>query len=150
MLIYTHRMIINAPLDKVAGFHKDTRVLKYLSPPPVITQFHNLEPLGENSIADFTMWLGPLPVRWIAVHTQVDVLYGFTDTQITGPFKSWVHRHSFHPIDESHTEVLDEIQAEPSSHWLWGSVSRFMWLNLPILFAHRERVTKAMLEEKAG
>ena len=150
MSIYKHRMIINAPLDKVADFHKNTRILKLLTPPPVIVQFHKLEPLGENSIADFTMWLGPMPVRWIARHSQVDALHGFTDTQITGPFKSWVHRHSFHPIDENHTEVVDEIQAEPSSHLLWGSVSRFMWLNLSILFAHRERVTKEMLEEKTG
>jgi len=147
MSIYTHRMIVNASLDKVAEFHNDSQALKRLTPPPVIVQFNNLEPLGENSIADFTMWLGPLPVHWTAEHTRVDAIYGFTDTQIHGPFKAWVHRHSFNPLDENHTEVLDEIQAEPGSHWLWGSVSRFMWLSLPVLFDHRERVTKAALEK---
>ena len=144
---FTHRIRVKAPLGKVAAFHHDTRALKRLTPPPVIVQLHEFEPLGENSRADFTLWMGPLPVRWNAVHSAVEPGRGFTDTQIKGPFKSWVHRHSFHPIDESHTEVLDEIQAEPGSHWLWGSVSRFMWLSLPVLFDHRERVTKAALEK---
>lgn len=92
------------------------------------------------------MWLGPLPVRWVAVHTQVDPDQGFTDTQERGPFQSWVHRHSFESIDEETIEVVDDIQAEPSSHLFWGLISRLMWLNLPYLFWYRAWATRRQLE----
>jgi ligand-binding SRPBCC domain-containing protein len=105
--------------------------LRLLTPPPVWVQFHKVEPLAENSVSDFTMWLGPLPVRWTAVHTQVTV-HGFVDTQQDGPFRVWQHRHSFQELGDGRIEVVDEINAEPGN-----LISRFMWLNLPILFAYR-------------
>lgn len=147
MPIYTYRFQVNAPLEKVAEFHQDTRALKLLTPPPVYMQLHSTEPLGENSKADFTLWLGPVPVHWLAVHSQVDPLRGFTDTQARGPFEHWVHRHSFAPVDAATTEITDIIDAEPGNHPFWGPVSRFMWSNLPMLFTHRERVTRRVLEK---
>lgn len=128
---YEHRFIVNAPLTAVSEFHRDSRALRLLTPPPVWVQFHNVEPLAEGSVADFTMWLGPLPVRWTAVHSQVTP-HGFSDSQKRGPFKRWTHRHSFRELGDGRTEVVDEIEAEPGN-----LISRFMWLTLPILFAYR-------------
>lgn len=143
MKSFSHRTRVRASISRVAAFHHDTRVLKQLSPPPVIVQLHEFEPLAENSRADFTLWLGPFPVRWVALHSAVEPLRGFTDTQIAGPFKSWVHRHSFEKIDEYTTDVVDEIQAEPG-----GFVSHFMWLNLPFMFAYRGWVTRRVCEKE--
>jgi hypothetical protein len=44
-----------------------------------------MEPLAEGSISDFTLWFGPLPIRWTARHSHIDPLHGFTDTQVRGP-----------------------------------------------------------------
>jgi ligand-binding SRPBCC domain-containing protein len=107
---------------------------------------HRVEPLAENSVADFTLWLGPLPVRWVAVHTNVDPLTGFTDRQESGPFASWVHQHSFEPRDEAETEVIDEIQAEFGRGFL-GMLSRLMWINLPFMFFYRGWVTRRSIEK---
>lgn len=140
---YQHRFTVNAPLTAVADFHRDTRALRDLSPPPMIVQFNDVAPLAEGSIADFTMWLGPLPVHWVAEHTQVDPLHGFVDTQKQGPFRAWRHQHQFRALDEQTTEVIDSIEAE------YGNlVSRFMWANLPILFAYRAWRTRRALEKK--
>lgn len=138
---YKHQFIVNAPLMVVADFHQDSRALRQLSPPPIWVQFHEVEPLGEGSVADFTMWLGPLPIRWTAVHTQVTP-HGFSDTQKRGPFKSWTHRHRFQELDNGRTEVIDEIEAEPGS-----LLSHFMWLNLPVLFAYRGWRTRWTLRQ---
>ena len=138
---YKHQFIVNAPLTAVSDFHQDSRALRQLSPPPMWVQFHEVEPLGEGSVADFTMWLGPLPIRWTAVHTQVSP-HGFTDTQERGPFKQWVHRHSFRDLGDGRTQVIDEIEAEPGN-----LLSRFMWLNLPVLFAYRGWQTRRTLRQ---
>ena len=50
---------LEAPLEAVAAFHQDTRVLKKLTPPPIFVQLHQVEPLGEGSRSTFTMWFGP-------------------------------------------------------------------------------------------
>ena len=96
--------------------------------------------MADGSISDFTMWLGPVPIRWVAVHSDVSDQQGFTDSQQSGPFGAWVHRHTFRAIDANTTEVVDEIQAEPGN-----LISRFMWLNLPILFAYRGWKTRRVL-----
>lgn len=139
---YEHSFLVKAPLAAVAGFHRDTRALKELSPPPLSVQFNNVEPLAEGSVADFTMRFGPVAIRWVAVHSEVTEQNGFVDTQKEGPFKRWRHRHSFRAVDEETTEVIDTVEAEYGN-----ALSRFMWLNLPLLFAYRARQTKKALEK---
>lgn len=145
---FRHRFHVRAPVQLVAQFHRDSRALKQLTPPPVFVQLHRADPLAENSITDFTMWLGPLPVRWVAVHTEVDPLRGFQDSQVRGPFARWEHRHSFLPLDETATEIIDEIQAEFAGGF-WGLIGRFMWFNLPVMFAYRGWVTRRALARAA-
>ncbi len=142
---YMHRFRVKASLERVAAFHHDSRALKQLTPPLVFVTFNDVQPLGEGSVSDFKLWLGPIPIRWVAVHSQVGPT-GFTDTQAEGPFKQWVHRHTFERIDITTTEVKDEIQAEPGTHPFWGLISRFMWLNLPIMFAFRAWRTRRALK----
>jgi ligand-binding SRPBCC domain-containing protein len=94
---------------------------------------------------DFTMWLGPLPLRWLARIEEVSPT-GFTDRQLRGPFQEWIHRHTFVPVDESTTAVLDEIELKLRSHLLWGLVGLGMWLSLPLLFAYRAWKTRRLIQ----
>ena len=137
---YRHTFQVKAPLDAVAEFHRSSAALRQLSPPPMIVQFHRMDPMGEGSVSDFTMWLGPIPIRWTAVHADVTTRHGFTDSQKRGPFRTWVHRHSFLEIDATTTEIVDEIEAEPGN-----LISRLMWLNVPMLFAFRGWKTRRVL-----
>lgn len=141
MNTYEHRFTVNAPLTAVSQFHRDSRALRQLTPPPMWVQFHTVEPMAEGSIADFTMWLGPLPVRWTAVHTDV-APHGFIDTQQKGPFQFWRHTHTFRALGDGRTEIIDKIEAEPGN-----LISRFMWLTLPILFAWRGWRTRRELSK---
>ena len=148
MPTYTAAFTVEVTIEAVAEFHRDTRALTQLTPPPLSVSFNELQPLGEGSIADFTLWFGPIPIHWVSSHSNVHPTQGFTDTQISGPFDHWVHQHNFVPIDDNTTEIRDQIQAIPGRGLKWGLVSRFMWLNLPILFAYRARRTKQAVEAK--
>lgn len=94
---------------------------------------------------EFTMWLGPLPLRWLARIEAVSP-EGFTDRQLKGPFAEWVHRHEFIVVDDHTTEVQDDINLRLRSHPVWWFVGLGMWLGLPLLFAYREWKTKRMLK----
>ncbi|GAB4280546.1 MAG: hypothetical protein Kow0080_33540 [Candidatus Promineifilaceae bacterium] len=138
---YIHKFTVDAPLTAVSQFHRDSRALRLLTPPPMWVQFHKVEPMAEGSTADFTMWLGPLPIRWTAVHTNVTP-YSFVDTQQKGPFQFWQHTHTFRTLANGRTEIIDKIEAEPGN-----LISRFMWLTLPILFAWRGWRTRRELSK---
>ncbi len=138
---------VNAPLSRVAEFHSSTQVLKLLTPSPMFVKFNHIEPLGEGSRSDFTLWFGPIPIRWVAVHSEVDLLKGFTDTQVEGPFQTWVHNHTFRRLPGEMTTIVDQIEGQPSNHILWGIISRVMWLTLPILFSYRARQTRKVVED---
>lgn len=146
MRMYTHRFTVDAALEQVAEFHHDTSALKQLTPPPVFVQLHDIEPLSEGSRSEFTMWLGPLPIRWVAIHSDVDPSHGFVDTQASGPYQYWRHRHTFQSLDQHTTEIIDEVQATPSRHPFWGLVSRMMWWSLPLLFSYRAYATRKAVE----
>lgn len=109
MPTFDYRFTVDAPLAAVSAFHEDTRVLKKLTPFPIVAQVHSFEPLAEGSRADFTLWFGPLPVRWQAVHSDVS-LNGFTDTQVSGPLKAWRHTHGFAALPDGRTEVREHIK----------------------------------------
>jgi ligand-binding SRPBCC domain-containing protein len=147
MSIFEHTALVHAPNEVVADFHRDSRVLQKLTPPPVVVQLHDGGPLAEGSRADFTLWFGPFPVRWIAVHSNVDRLRGFTDRQARGPFEHWEHVHSFVPDGDRATRVIDHIEFKHFSG-LRGLFTRlaFSPTSLRLLFAFRAWVTRRTLE----
>ena len=139
---FTHAFVVDAPLAAVAAFHRDTSALRQLTPPPIVARLHQFEPLGEGSEARFTLWFGPLPVHWHAVHRDVSPT-GFTDTQLHGPLKSWRHQHRFIPLNAGQTRVEDHITYEHDGGPR-GLLSRMLFnrLGLLYLFTARKILTR--------
>ena len=142
MPVFDYRFTVNAPVEAVSAFHFEPGILKALTPPLMFMQVHNFEPMGEGSVAEFTMWMGPVPVKWKAVHSDVS-RGSFTDKQESGPVKAWVHTHTFTAIDEAHTEVHEHIEFEHFGG-LRGAWSRLLFPNLGLLalFTIRKMITR--------
>lgn len=143
---YQHSFTVHAPLDAVRRFHSQSASMGAITPPPVIVRVHAAPAiLGEGDEMEFTLWLGPLPLRWRARIEQVTPI-SFVDRMVAGPFAAWVHRHSFVPVDASTTRVVDDVEVKPLRHWFWGPVGWGMKLSLPMLFAFRGWKTRRLLE----
>lgn len=142
MPIFDYAFTVDAPLEAVADFHRDTSALKILTPPPTIVQLHAIEPLAEGSTSRFTLWVGPLPLRWTAVHRDVSDR-GFTDVQAAGPAAKWEHTHSFVPLPDGRTEIREHIEYEHKSGPI-GLVTRILFAkpNLLGMFFYRSLVTR--------
>jgi ligand-binding SRPBCC domain-containing protein len=142
--------IVRASLEEVASFHADTSALKVLNPPFVIVQLHRVDPMAEGSISEFTLWMGPLPIRWRAIHSDVGPS-GFTDTLEDGVMASWRHTHSFEKIDERLTQIREHIEYEYLSDWRGlASGILFSRLGLMALFTYRKWATRRALEKEAA
>lgn len=143
---FNHTFIVSAHIDDVARFHGRSASMAAITPPPVLVHIHEAPQLLENGDRmDFTMWMGPLPIRWIAEIEKISD-NSFIDRQLEGPFASWEHRHTFEIVDNNLTAIHDEVTAEFSSHWFLGLLGRLMWLNMPVLFAYRAWKTKRILQ----
>ena len=148
MPIFDFVFTVQAPLQAVCDFHHGTDALKRLTPPPTIVQLQEIEPLTEGSVSRFTLWVGPLPLRWKAVHREVSE-YGFTDIQAEGPAKKWVHRHRFTPATQDTTEIHEHIEYE-HKRGFWGIVTRFLFArpNLYVMFTYRKFATRWHLRRR--
>ncbi|MBC1312915.1 cyclase [Trichormus variabilis PNB] len=109
MLHFQHTSVINAPPEVVWKFHERPDILQLLTPPwqpvRVVRREGGLE---VGAITEFKLFLGPVPLTWLARHTECDKYRLFTDTQISGPFESWIHRHQFQP-ENGKTRLIDDV-----------------------------------------
>ena len=145
MPIFETSFTVNAPLESVAGFHADTSALKILNPPFIIVQLHRVDPMAEGSISEFTLWLGPLPILWRAVHSEVGP-NGFTDTQEKGPLATWRHTHRFEFVDQDTICICEHIEYQYPLGWR-GLAARILFgrLGLTALFTYRKWATQRAL-----
>lgn len=141
--LFEHRSVIAAPPAAVMAFHEDPRALQRLTMPPVVVQLvrDDRRSLTEGVIV-FTMWLGPIPVRWVAQHAPGPIATSFTDRMLEGPVARWEHHHIFEPV-EGGTALIDRIALAHKPGWR-GWLTRLVFDGLPlrILFTYRHWVTR--------
>lgn len=147
-MIYEKESFIRASAERVFGFHELPDVLSRLTPPwenaRVIQQAPTLRP-GARAIIE-TRLFGIVPVRWVAEHTLYDPPRSFEDVQLSGPFRSWRHKHIVEPRGEG-SVLRDVIHYEPH----FGALGKLL---APVLieprlrrmFDYRHRVTRQWCE----
>ncbi len=146
MPTFDYRFRVAATLEDVVEFHSRTDVLRRLTPPPLVARVHRFGEMKEGMVAEFTLWLGPIPMHWRAVHRDVGP-QGFTDVQQAGPLAVWEHTHRFTAVAERVTEIDEHIEYCHKTGWA-GLVSRVLFPKpgLRLLFAYRKWVTRHALE----
>lgn len=141
--IFEHRSVINTTIEQMVAFHQHPKAFQRLTPPPVFIQVQRnaLNGLTDGEV-EFTMWMGPVPVRWLARHEPGPTETSFIDRQMKGPLKSWEHQHIFKPV-EGGVELLDHITLEHQSGWK-GLLTRLTFDGFPLrmLFIYRHWRTR--------
>jgi ligand-binding SRPBCC domain-containing protein len=139
---------IAAPPAVVFAFHESPGALQRLTPP-----WERMELVeGGDSIRPGTRvilrtWVGMLPIRWVAEHTEYDPPWGFADRQVSGPFASWYHRHRFLDDGAGGTVLRDEVDYEPPLGWVGRMVGgSVLDEKLRRLFEYRQETTRRIVE----
>ncbi|OUL24968.1 SRPBCC family protein [Nostoc sp. 106C] len=147
MLHFKHSSVINAPPEVVWKFHERSDILQTLTPPwqpvKVMRRDGGLE---VGAITEFRLFLGPLPLTWLARHTQCEKYRLFVDEQISGPFESWVHRHEFE-AENGKTRLTDAISfSMPGAQTVEFISGWLVQAQLEAMFRYRHYVTKRECE----
>jgi ligand-binding SRPBCC domain-containing protein len=103
-------VLLHYPRPQVFEFFSLAENLDLLTPPWL--RFSILTPLPIDTKAGarfaYRIRLHGLPVRWESEITEWEPPCRFTDTQIRGPYRRWVHRHRFEETPGG-TLVTDEV-----------------------------------------
>ena len=94
---------------------------------------------NDNSI--FRIKLGPITFKWVAKHFGYIHNLQFQDKIIKGPFKKWIHTHSFIPQGENQCIIEDKIDYMPRFGKIGSKIIQKRIQNyLNQLFIYRERI----------
>jgi len=145
---FVKESLIRATPERVFAFHELPDAIERLMPPEevaAVIQKADISQIGSRAVIEIKI-LGLIPSRWVAEHTAYDPPRMFEDIQISGPFKSWRHRH----IIEAHAGgalLRDEIEYEPP-FWIFGAFAAPFAVvpKLEKMFAYRHAVTRQWAE----
>ena len=119
---------IAASPGRVFAFHESSGALGRLTPPwEKVEVIEGGESIRPGSRVVLRTKLGPFPLKWVAEHTEYEPGRMFADTQRSGPFARWYHRHWFLDDGEGGTILRDEVDYEPPMGrcWVVGSPAGF-------------------------
>lgn len=133
-------------VDEAFAFFADARNLEAITPPWL--RFRILEAprtLERGSLLVYRLRLFGVPIRWRAEIVEWRPPFGFTDVQLTGPYRRWEHTHRLKRVDGG-TEIRDRVvyrlPYEPFSGVLATVTVRPL---LTAIFDYRARQTGARL-----
>lgn len=114
--VFEDEIILSFPRDEVFRFFSKAENLEALTPPWV--HFSILTPLPiemrEGALIDYRLKIHGFPLRWRTEISTWDPPLRFVDRQLRGPYRSWVHTHTFREI-EGGTLVSDRVE-----YSVWG------------------------------
>lgn len=144
--VFEKTSVIKTTLAEIKRFHEAPRALAALTPPPIIMRVKrdDRRSITEGEI-DFTLWFGPLPIRWIARHEAGPSPDSFADVQAKGPLDYWRHEHIFREVAGG-VELTDRITLA-HRRGLIGLLTRLAFDGIPLrlLFAYRHWRTRQAL-----
>ena len=89
------------PPEELCPFFANAANLDALTPPWL--NFHIVTPppieMKAGALIDYRLRVRGIPLRW---RTRINVWqppHGFVDEQIRGPYRQWLHEHTFEPRD---------------------------------------------------
>jgi uncharacterized protein (TIGR01777 family) len=142
---------VRAPRSLLEEWHHRPGALARLTPPgQPVEVLEAASEIKEGSRAEMRVRMLPgFWTNWTAEHINVHRGEGFTDVQVQGPFRNWVHVHQFlaDPEDNEGSLLRDHVICEPFG----GAVGRmlaapFLRRRLNRLFAWRHARTIADVE----
>ena len=102
---------IEKPQSELFSFFSDAHNLAEITPPWL--HFYMLTPtpieMKIGTLIDYRLKLRGIPIRWQSEITAWNPPNSFVDEQRHGPYRRWIHTHTFVPVPDG-TLVGDEVE----------------------------------------
>ncbi len=124
MRIFVRSTSLPVSADEAWAWHSRPGAFERLTPPWQHARVLHREGDFEHLRATIEIRVGPVTQRWVAQHRDAEPGRMFIDEQVSGPMRSWVHRHEFLGDDDACT-LRDAISWEAPLGALGEAVGGF-------------------------
>ena len=140
MRVITRETTAYRPIEEVFQFFADAGNLELITPPEL--KFRIITPLPvkmeKGTLIDYRISLNGIPFKWKTEITEWEPPFGFVDTQLKGPYRVWIHEHTFISSGGS-TIVRDVVNyLPPGSVFEPVITSLFVQKKLKRIFDYRQ------------
>ncbi len=102
--------------------------------------------IQKGTIIQYKLKIHHIPVKWITHITEFEKNKYFIDSQEKGPYKKWVHRHSFEEIKNG-TLIHDQVDyIIPAGILGQMLLSRFIKNDIQCIFSYRKEVIERIFK----
>lgn len=145
-------LTLNLPREQVFDFFADAANLERITPPQL--NFHILTPqpieIAKGTLIDYQLKLRGFPIKWRTEISEWNPPFSFVDQQLSGPYKQWIHKHTFTEVDAETTLIEDEVRYRLPVEPL-GDIAHFIVRSeLDKIFAFRQKTVAELLAGNNG
>lgn len=136
--VHDSEQLVPRPLEEVFAFFSDPHNLQRITPPWLDFEVLRLSDsqMRAGLLIDYRLRIHGIPVRWRSEITVWDPPRRFVDEQRRGPYRLWIHEHTFEARGDS-TLVRDHVQYSVSG----GAIVQKLFVARDVgrIFAFRRR-----------
>lgn len=113
---------VNAPIEEVFAFFAKAENLNIITPPEL--NFKIITPLPiemkQGNLIDYRIKLSGISFKWKTEITNWEPPYRFVDTQLKGPYRVWIHEHTFR--SHLNTTIVKDVVSYLPPGWIFEPV----------------------------
>ena len=132
------RLFLPRPVEIVFPFFADAANLETITPSWLRFQIVTRRPIamGAGTLIEYRLQLHGVPLRWQSEITAWEPPHRFVDEQRRGPYRTWIHEHTF-TESKGGCEVRDFVRYAALGGWVADRL--FIGHNVRRIFEYRAR-----------
>lgn len=139
--------------EEVFPFFSDPENLARITPKELGFQILTPKPITMRSgaIIDYRIRVRGIPLKWRTLITDWSPPHRFIDEQARGPYKMWIHEHTFEPHGENETLMRDRVKFLARG-WPVAHLMHRVLVNRDVerIFQYRQQIILDALETSQG
>ena len=149
MAEYTFKadLTLDLPIDQVFAFFADAENLERITPAELGCHIVTPTPfeIRQGTLIDYKLTLHGFPMKWRTEITRWEPPHLFEDTQLSGPYKQWIHQHRFTEIEPGKTLMEDEVRYRLPFEPLGDLANFLIERQITNIFEHRNKAVAEFL-----
>ena len=141
------KLTLDRPIKTIFDFFADAANLERITPPELKFHIITEQPIQieKGTLIDYSLKMRGFPVKWRTEISVWEPPHKFVDRQLRGPYKQWIHTHSFTEIDVGKTLIEDEVRYRLPLEPL-GDIAHFLVRReLDYIFDYRQKAVVEIL-----